>query len=259
MGTSREIGQVSLGTIVLVCAAGAADAGTFRAGAGVDYTSGEYGGTETISQVYVPVSVAYRAARWGVRLTVPYVSVDGPGTIIDSGGEFIAGPDKSRSGLGDVILGATLYDVVRDDEAGVYVDIGVKAKFGTASATDGLGTGENDFSIQASVLKNLDRLALFGTFGYKLRGDPQGVDLRNVGFATIGGDYRVASGTRIGLMYDYRPSALSGGDALQEATAYISFSSGRRTSIQPYFVAGFSDSSPDWGAGLSIGWRPRAQ
>jgi hypothetical protein len=241
MRTSREMKRASLGT--------------FKAGAGVDYTSGEYGGTETINQVYVPVGVAYRAARWGMRLTVPYVSVDGPGTIIDSGGEFIAGPDESRSGLGDVVLGVALYDVVRDDDAGFYVDLGAKVKFGTASDTDGLGTGENDYSVQADVLKNFDRLALFGTFGYKLRGDPQGVDLRNVGFGTIGGDYRVASRTRIGLMYDYRPSAISGGDALQEATAYASFSSGR-TSIQPYLVAGFSDSSSDWGAGLSIGWRP---
>lgn len=259
MRIPREMKPVSLGTLVLMCAAGAADAGTFRAGAGVDYTSGEYGGTETINQVYVPISAAYRADRWGVRLTVPYVSVDGPGTIIDSGGEFIPGPDESRGGLGDVTLGATLYDVVRSDEARFYVDLGAKVKFGTASDTDGLGTGENDYSIQADLLKNFDRLALFGTFGYKLRGDPQGVDLRDVGFGAIGGDYRIASGTRIGLMYDYRPSAVSGGDALQEATAYVSFSPGRGMSLQPYFVAGFSDSSPDWGAGLSIGWRPRTQ
>lgn len=248
-----------LNATVLALAAASANAGTLRAGAGVDYTSGDYGGAETINQTYVPVSAAYRSDRWALRLTVPYISVDGPGTIIDSGGEFIAGPDESRSGLGDVILGATVYDVVRNDEARFYLDIGARVKFGTASETDGLGTGEDDYSVQTDLLKNFDRFAWFATLGYKLRGDPDGVDLRNVGFGTIGGDYRIASGARAGLMYDYRPSAVPGGDALQEATAYLSLSRGRSMTFQPYLVTGFSDSSPDWGAGVSIGWRPQAE
>ena len=250
---------LALSAVLLMSVAGAADAGTFRAGVGLDYTSGDYGGTETITQTYVPVSAAYRTDRWGLRLTVPYTSVDGPGTVIDSGGEFIAGPDESRSGLGDVIVGATLYDVVRDDTARVHVDLAAKVKLGTADETDGLGTGENDYSLQADVLKSFDRLALFGTVGYKLRGDPEGTDLRNVAFGTVGGDYRVGRGARAGLMFDYRPSAVSGGDALQEATAYLSFAPGRGTTVQPYLVAGFSDSSPDWGAGFSIGWRRQGE
>jgi hypothetical protein len=45
-------------------------------------------------------------------------------------------------------------------------------------------------------------------------------------------------------MFDYRPSAVSGGDALQEATAYLSFAPGRGTTIQPYFVAGFRRQQP---------------
>jgi hypothetical protein len=186
------------------------------------------------------------------------VSVDGPGTIIDSGGEFIAGPGGSRDGIGDVVLAGTLYDLVRNDDARFYLDLVGRVKFGTASRSEGLGTGENDYSLQADLLKDFDRLALFATAGYKLRGDPQGIDLRNIGFGTLGGDYRIAQGMRAGLMFDYRPSAVQGAEALKEATAYVALSRKGGMTFQPYVVAGFSDSSPDWGAGLSLGWRWRA-
>ncbi|MGE0113975.1 MAG: hypothetical protein AB7T07_03695 [Steroidobacteraceae bacterium] len=241
---------------MLASAAGAADAGTFRANIGLDYASGKYGGTESITQIYLPVSVAYRSDdNWGLRLTVPYVAVSGPATIIDANGELVTGPDRSSGGLGDVTLAATLYDVVRNDAASFYVDLGAKVKLGTASEADGLGTGKNDYSLQADVLKYFDRFALFGTVGYKWRGDPQGTQLRDVAFAMVGGDYLIGGKTRAGLMFDYRPSSLSGGDALQEATFYLSFPSKSNVTIQPYVVAGFSDSSPDWGAGISIGFR----
>jgi hypothetical protein len=231
-----------------------AEAGDFKAGVGVDYTSGDYGGAETINQTYVPFKLAYRTDRLGLRVTAPYVAVSGPGTVLDSSGELIPGPDESRSGLGDIILGATLYDVVRIDSARLFVDLGVKMKLGTASETDGLGTGESDYSFQADVLKELDRFSLFATAGYKWRGDPVGVDLRNVPFGTIGGDYRLEHAARVGLMFDYRPSALAGGDPLREATAYLSFTPRVGMTMQPYLVGGLSDSSPDWGGGLNIGW-----
>lgn len=245
--------------LALACAAGSVQAGTLRTGLGVDYTSGTYGGTDTVSQIYVPASVGYRSERWGMRLTVPWVSVDGPGTIIDGSGGFIVGQDEQRSGLGDVTLAATLYDVVRIDTARFHLDLGAKVKFGTASTARGLGTGENDFTIQTDLLKTFDRMALFASVGYRLRGDPPGTDLRNTGFGIVGGDIRIAGRTRIGLMYDHRPSAIAGEDALREATVYASLPTRHGGSVQPYLVAGLGDGSPGWGGGLFMAWPLRAR
>lgn len=253
IAVQRRTGRLCM--LALACTAGAVHAGTWRTSLGVDYTRGTYGGTDTVSQVYVPFTSGYRTERWGVRLTVPWVSVVGPGTIIDSGGDFIAGPDEQRSGIGDLTLAATIHDVVRSDRARFHLDVGAKVKFGTASATRGLGTGEHDFTVQTDLLKDFDRFALFGTIGYRLRGDPRGTDLRNGGFGTVGGDYRIAGRTRVGLMYDHRPSAIAGGDDLREATAFASWPTGKGGSLQPYLVAGLSNGSPDWGGGLYMAWR----
>jgi hypothetical protein len=241
--------------LLLACIAGAAEADTVKVTAGVDYSSGKYGGTDDIAQVYIPVSIAYATTPWAIKLTVPYVSVNGPATIIDETGLVTTGPDTSRSGLGDIIASGILYDVLTNDAGDIHVDLGAKVKFGTADEADGLGTGQVDYSVQVDVLKEFERLALFGTVGYKQRTDPSDLDLRNVVFTAIGGDYPVGNTTRAGLLFDYRPSSLSGYDPLSEATVYLQLSLGRGLSIQPYVVAGFSDSSPDWGAGIMFGLR----
>jgi hypothetical protein len=59
--------RAALLAVVLPLAASGAGAGDFRLGAGFDYTSGDYGGTETITQVYASLRVSYRAERWGMR------------------------------------------------------------------------------------------------------------------------------------------------------------------------------------------------
>jgi hypothetical protein len=58
-----------------------------------------------------------------------------------------------------------------------------------------------------------------------------------------------------GLIYDYRESAFVDGDAISELSVFVSWQIEDRWTIQFYAFTGFSDSSPDWGAGVlfSIG------
>jgi len=237
-------------------AASAADAGSFRAGIGYDYTSGSYGGPQTITETYVPVSGAYRLDQFELRVTVPYVSVSGPATIIDDAtGEFAPGPGGTHSGLGDVILGATLYDVLRSESAQFSLDVAGKLKFGTASASKGLGTGETDYSLQVDALKEIGDFGLFGTAGYVVRGSPGVLKLRDVPFGAVGGDLRVSDAARAGLSYSYRPSAIEGYQAVQQAALFVIFAPGNSFTIRPYVSAGFGDSSPSWGAGIALSWK----
>ena len=99
-----------------------------------------------------------------LRLTVPYLNVRAPeGTIITGpGGEPIPGegPMTTNSGIGDVIAGITLYDVLSNRRLGFAMDLSAKVKLGTADETKGLGTGENDYTVQANFLKFLDKITL---------------------------------------------------------------------------------------------------
>ena len=228
----------------------------FRFSTGVDYTSGDYGGTVDIEEVYVPIAGSVDYGRFGFRLTVPYLSVTAPaGTIITGpGGQPVPGTGASttESGLGDIVGSVTMYDVISNRELGIALDITGKIKFATADENRGLGTGESDYSMQADVYKYFDDFTLLGTAGYKVRGDPAGVDLENTFFGSVGGIYNFTPKTRGGLIYDYRDSAFSTSDSIRELSGFVSQDINDDWRIQIYALTGFSDSSPDFGGGMVI-------
>lgn len=247
-----------LGALVLLAASAqsvAAEDSDFKLSMGVEFTSGEYGGTETIEDTYVPITGVYETGPWAFRLTVPYLSVNAPtGTVIlGPDGEPAmtgVGPTMTESGLGDVIAGVTYFDLYSNRDLGLALDLTGKVKFGTADEDKGLGTGETDYSVQADLYKFFDEFTALGSVGYKFRGDPPQLELENAWFASIGGVYRFSSQTRGGLVFDYRESSFVVGDSVQELTAFVSRKLSNDWRIQGYVLTGFSDASPDWGAGV---------
>ncbi len=240
--------------LALSCASATAQSVSWTTG--VEYTSGEYGGSDTIEDIYVPLTGRINFERTSLALTVPYLSVRAPeGTLVsDPGEEPVAGSGDmtTESGLGDVIATATIRDVIYSSRLDVAVDLTGKVKFGTADETKGLGTGEEDYTIQADVFKFFDGLTLFGTAGYRFRGSPDDYALENVLLGSVGGVYRSGDLTRLGFAFDYRESSLPDGDALLELSALATRNVGEELRLEFYVVKGFSDSSPDWGAGVML-------
>jgi hypothetical protein len=228
-------------------------------GTGFDYTSGKYGGTETTDQLYLPFYAKYEIGAAVFRMTVPYISVTGPGNVIGAGGDRIVVPGagagrRTASGLGDIVASA-FYNVLDERRAGFGIDLGVKAKFGTADEKEGLGTGQNDYSVQADLFKPLGAgYTLFGSVGHRWYGDPPGFELKNVFYGAVGASYRFSGQTSIGAVYDYRPEIVPGGGEVSEATAYLSHRLGRDWKLQPYILAGFGRASPDYGVGAQIAY-----
>ena len=237
-------------------AALAADPGSLRLSAGYQYTSGEYGGSETITETYVPFTLGYRYQRIGLRVTVPYVSVTGPATIIDdTTGEFAPGPGGTHSGLGDVLVGGTLYDLVHSERADFHLDLSATVKLGTARSSEGLGTGQTDYALQLDALKELGPVGLFATGGYVVRGDPGVIRLRDTPFGQIGGDLRVMPGMRAGVSFGYRTSAILNYEAVRELSVFAAFTAPGGLIIGPSLFKGFGNSSPSWGGGVSVSWK----
>ena len=236
-------------------AAWAADPGSWRLSAGYQYTSGDYGGTQTITETYVPVTISYRYQRVAFRVTVPYVSVSGPATIIDdTTGEFAPGPGGTHGGLGDVMVSGTLYDLTNSAAAGFYLDLSAIVKFGTAKASEGLGTGENDYAVQLEALKELGRFGVFGSGGYVVRGNPGRIDLRDVPFGQVGADVLLTDGVRGGVSFAYRTSAIVNYESVREASVFVAFAGPAGLIVQPAVFKGFGSSSPSWGAGVLFSW-----
>lgn len=247
-------GIAALGLVLVsVNAAGQAENALVSFSTGIEYSSGTYGGTDDLEELYVPLTMRADFSRFGIRLTVPYLRVDFP-IAVDSGEQPIPGSASTitESGLGDVIGSATLYNVYMTRSANFVVDLTGKIKFGTADEQKGLGTGENDYTLQAEAYRFFDRFTLQGLAGYRLRGEPPGVDLNNVLVASVGGAFRASRNAQLGLYYDYRQAALSGIDDIQEVSGYVSFRLSDNWRVQFYAFSGFGDNSPDVGGGILV-------
>lgn len=225
---------------------------------GFDYTSGKYGTPQETQILYVPFIAKYDTGPWALKATVPYIRITGPGNVLGAGEDRVtlpggAGARRTESGLGDVVLSA-FYGVFTERSAAIGLDLGAKVKLGTADEAKGLGTGQNDFSLQADLYKPIGSLNVFGSVGHRWYGDPPGVDLKNVFYWAAGGAYRLSDVTSAGLAYDYRPAITTGGGEISELTAFVTRRLSRELKLQPYLVLGFGRASPDWGAGAQIAY-----
>lgn len=222
---------------------------------GAEFTSGTYGGDVDIEDTYVPLTAVIDYGNVAFRVSVPYLSVRAPeGTIFDSGGNPVPGSGlmSTESGIGDVIGSVTFFDVISSQRLGIAMDLTAKVKLATADESIGLGTGENDYTVQADLYKFIDDFTWMGSVGYKYRGDTADLDFDNVLLASVGGSYKFTPDVRAGMFLDYRQSSISGSDDIQELSGFVSRRLGDKWKLQFYALTGFTDSSPDWGAGLQI-------
>jgi hypothetical protein len=229
---------------------------------GFDYTKGNYGTPRTTKLLYIPFTFLYDVDDYSVDVTMPYLYQSGPtgqtivgGRVVPSGAS-VSGPATRRiatvHGWGDLVLGGTRYFEGASEASPVY-SLRAQVKFGTARHDIGLGTGKNDYTFSAAVSKFLgDHWVLSGDLGYTKFGSPSGVRLRPVIFTSIGGAYRFADKSRIGLATYTSRSSSPGTPAPVDVTAYYTFSPSKSMQLRAYLLKGLSQGSPNHGFGLSV-------
>lgn len=238
----------------------------FKFSTGVDYTTGDYGGSTDTDILYVPFTVKYEHGPWFGGVTVPYIRIEGDGSVVGgSDGTVITKkngktktvngnsvPDvTTESGLGDIV-GQLGYSFFLNHKTLPLVDLIGKIKFPTADEDKGLGTGEFDYSIQADVSKRIGRWTPFGTLGYRYIGEPSGTELNNIFFASLGAGYQLQEHWSAGLIMDYRQSTSDSTDDPLEFTPYTTWKPHRDLALTGYGVFGATDGSPDYGGGMQV-------
>jgi hypothetical protein len=221
---------------------------------GIDYSTGKYGATERTDTLYVPFGVKYETSSWTLRTTIPYVESTGPSTVSGVGADQITltngqGSRKKEAGLGDIVLSASWSAL---QQGPWLVELGAKVKLSTSDESKGLSTGKNDFSVQTEVYRTLDRHTLFGTLGYKKMGDPDGTDLKDPVYASLGWAFRASQASALGLSYDFRQKIQDGGSPLREFTGFLTHKLDPNWKLQTYLVSGYSKASPDFGGGVFV-------
>jgi hypothetical protein len=229
------------------------DGAKFKVSTGFDYSKGDYGQSQDTEIWYVPLTGKVEVNQWTAKVTVPYLTIKGPGavagdTLIGTGGTVVT----TESGLGDVV-GSLAYTV--DLPQTTYLDITSKVKLPTANEKKGLGTGEADYTLQADLTKQLGSFVVFGGAGYKIVGSNSSLNLDNVWLVNLGAGYTVDKQTSVGLMYDWREAASQSSENPSEATAYVNYKFTKSFNMQVYGVTGFTDGSANLGGGMMLGYK----
>ncbi len=257
----------------------ASEDGKWKYSTGIDYSSGDYGGDPVDTDItYLPFTASWKSSQWTLKATVPWVSINGAGTVIGAGdGGVVVGnpnrrgngnsngnsgnggdtPTASReTGLGDIWVGAT-YAVESVPPELFYLDLGAKIKLPTADDAKGLGTGEMDYTFQADIFKPLGQYTPFFTLAYKVKGDPQGIDLDNVFYLSAGNDFRVSDHVNWGVSLDYQQATTVASDDALELFGYVNRKISNTWGVMFYGYTGLQDGSPDYGVGLQLSYRPQ--
>jgi len=231
---------------------------THKITVGTYYSSGDYGVDEDTEISYIPISYELARFPWVLSVTVPYLSLQGPGDVFLETGN-IGRPRGTTSemidekGLGDVFLTAT-YQLPPIFNDWVFLDLTVQTKLPTADENNDLGTGKSDTGLQLDFYTSLERNTYFTTVGYRHRGKTPLYDLENSFYATLGLMRQYSDKTFLGLLYDYREKASSNGFESHELMPFLSYNLDSQWNVMLYSIFGFTNSSADNTIGFQISY-----
>lgn len=220
---------------------------------GLDYSTGKYGGITATDVSYVPITGKYETRDWLFKLTVPYLSITGPGNTTPNIGRAVYASNAVRTdgGLGDVVA-VTSYSLVNSPRNNTVIDLTGKIKFGTADKYKGLGSGANDYAGEINAYKIWGRYSAFGSLGYKVFGQSSGYMLNNALYGSIGFNNKFGELTTAGLIYDYREQTSSWGEPQKMWTIFLNRRINPQWKTQSYLFSGSGKSSPDIGGGIML-------
>ncbi|HWM40993.1 MAG TPA: transporter [Burkholderiales bacterium] len=221
-------------------------------GAGLHYSSGNYGSATTTRITTLAATGRYETGPWVYRATVPYLQVKGDTNVIPGIGQAgSAARSDSASGLGDIVLSAT-YAAYYNKATTLGMDLTAKLKLATADESEGLGTGEHDVVLLLDLYQTFDRITGFGGIGYHILGDSPSLPLENAWSANLGASYKLDERDSAGAMLEGRQRVVPGGSRQRELVGFFTRKLDRFWKAQAYALLGLADGSPDWGAGLSL-------
>ncbi|MES0328315.1 MAG: DUF3187 family protein [Gammaproteobacteria bacterium] len=248
----------------MLISSGAVADGQLNLSLGYEQTSGDYGLTNDTDITTIPFVAQYTEGTWRVTLTIPYISVTGDGSIVPgshggtgghgmmnttgSGGALV---QETHSGAGDITTSVSHAFLPANDHY-MFYELTGSVKWGTASARDNLGTGENDFSLKLFSKYEKHNLKPFASVGYIFVGDTQSVNYNDALFASAGLVYHFAATTSFSVVYDYQQATSDGSDDGRMASLYINRALNRQWSANVYLLKGLSDSEADTGVGFTV-------
>jgi hypothetical protein len=220
-------------------------------GTGINYSKGDYGFSTDTEVFSAPLNLGYDSGSWLLRASIPWITIKGP--AVNTGGGVPRPTASSESGLGDIYASATYR--FAETLGPVNLAFTGRVKFPTADEVKGLGTGETDYYGQFDFYRTFGSYTPFVSLGYRLLGDSALYQLENGAFASAGSHFRVSPSTVWTVAVNWGERIVAGGDASTDAMLAFTHDLDPRWQFSGYALKGFTDASPDHGAGLQVNYR----
>jgi len=247
--------RAALAVLALLAAPAALAAdeiGGWSGGAGLTYTTGDYGTGRSTSIWSVPFMLRYENAPWAYKLTLPWYEVSGDNSVVPGLGSVDRGRRRTGSvtGFGDLTVAATNSSLY-DGASRTGIDLTGKVKLPTGEEDKGLSSGSTDLTALAEAYKGFDRLTLFGGLGYTVYVGGN-LSLKNTVSFSLGGKHALDGRDSVGLAFDARSQIADGAGEQRELMLFWMRTVDRAMKVQAYFLKGFANGSPDWGVGANF-------
>ena len=244
---------------ILPAAGGPAAAGTLSLATGLDVSSGKYGEALSTTIVNPSLAIKYLETDWAIGATLPYLATNGPSNVVPGLGAPGSGsqtvPLVTREGIGNVAIWARR-TILTIAPIGTSIELKGKIRFGTASASQDLGTGQNDYALSLELNQPLTRGAsLFASFGRSFPVSAPDLTLRPVWFGSVGADYKINSRWTAALWLDMQQATTPTSGREAEVTADLTYRIAPAWKIDVYGVKGFAAGSPAVGGGIILTWQ----
>jgi len=232
----------------------------WQAGAGVSYSTGDYGRSVSTDVLSVPVSLRVRRGDWSLRLATSHVTIEGPAAVIYTedgeggadGGATGGGATETRAGLGDLSLTlAKRFDL--SDATRLTGE--VRIKFPTASEAQRLTTGTTDVSLRARLSQEIGDVTLRAGGQRRFAGGQGRVAIRDTWGASAGASVDLGDRVNAGVDLDWAQSAYAGSSARTSVTAFLSAPLSNRLRLTGYGATGLSSNAADLTLGASLSLR----
>lgn len=176
-----------------------------------------------------------------VRMIDPYALAGAAGD-----GARIGGYVPTAPGAG---FAAGSFNLYEGQASGMSFELTPAGRAEPVPGPAGQGYAPGNYSIQGDLYKTYGRFAAFGSLGWRKLTNTTGLNVSDPHFGSVGGLYRFSADTTGGLSYDRRQNVFYSGNYGGGLTAFMTYKLGQGLKLQGYVIKGFTEGTPNWGAG----------
>lgn len=167
----------------------------------------------------------------------------------------VPGQTVTTAGLGDIILKGRYY-VLEEKEYMPLIAVTGRMKVPTASASQGLGTGEFDYGFGVEMSKMLgEKWIAFLDGGYNIIGDPDGLTLQNQHWFDVGGGYYFTRDLLASVYYEEYRAITPGFVNARDLFFALNYTVSSALRFNGGVTLGLSDGAPDYAVTVGTSYR----